>query len=130
MKETPISTSPSYPFGLACAPMELHTYTTAVYILDFAITPDTHETIALFVYHQPFQNPRLSFQDVRYIHAAEMVPYDPDIASPRSCNSHQLRTLIQQKTSRISGFTITATRPSWPIYPQGTILADPLAPSR
>ena len=139
MKPTPTSAPLSYPLGLACTPIRARKHVTAVRILDFFLTPsDTAETITFLVYHQPFLKPHLSFRDVRhrgardvrYIYAVEVVPYDPALATLPTRQDRQLRTLIQQEASRISGFTLKETRPSWPISQQGTILATPLAPAR
>ena len=81
----------TYPVGLACTSVEIHEYPTGVRIRPFTITPpELSETYTFFVYHQRFRQPQLSFRDVRhrgnsdarYIYAAEMASYNPDIAVP------------------------------------------------
>ena len=66
-------------------------FNSAVYIAGYGllITP-THprDTLTFFVYHQPYRRPlfshrprsSLSTPGVRYVYAAEMVPYDPQLA--------------------------------------------------
>ena len=127
----------TYPVGLACTPVELLEYPTGVRIRPFTITPpEPSETYTFFVYHQPFREPQLSFRDVRYrgssdakhIYAAEMAPYNPDIAVPTAKHNRRLRNLLQE-ASRLSGFTLRENRHPWPIFPPGTILATPLPPA-
>ena len=137
LRTTTTSGPLSYPVGLACTLVDLHEYPTAIRIRPFTITPpEPSETYTFFVYHQPFRQPQLSFRDVRnrgssdarYIYAAEMAPYNQDIAAPTAKHNRRLKNLLLQEASRLSGFTLRDTRHPWPISPPGTILATPLAP--
>ena len=111
----------TYPFGLACTPVELHRYQTGVQVHELLIIPPgPRETLTFLVYHQPFRQPQFSHKpsrargtpDVRYIYAAEMVPYDPELADPASRHCRHLKRLVLQEASLISALTLRETRHS------------------
>ena len=57
------------------------------------------------------------------------VPYDPELADPDARHYQGLKRLVLQEASLISGLTLRDTRNSWDIYPPGTALATPNAPT-
>ena len=100
IKANPTCGPLSYPSGLACIRVEFHRYQTGVRIHELLITPLwSRETLTLLVHHQPFRQPQLSLRPsrarstpgVRYIYAAEMVPYDPELADADTSNASSCR---------------------------------------
>ena len=126
-----------YPTGLACTTVYLLRHNDAVRTPGGYITAGRTSSIAFRVYHQPYRRPVMTFRavksratdaGVRYIYAAEMLPFDEAVIMPGSRDSRALRNLLLQEASVTSGFNIQATNPNWPICPPGTILRAPLAP--
>ena len=124
-----------YPVGIACTRITLHKYDSGYERPGFLIT-SAHPTdiLTFLVYHQPYHRPVHSSRPsrspttpgVRYIYAAEMIPYDPKVADPKARHYRHLKRLILQATSLFSGLTLKDTRTSWNIHPPGTALATPL----
>ena len=117
-KPGPHPMTETYPGNLACTTAELHEYSAGVRTSPFTITPPGRsETYTFHVYHQPFRQPQLSFREVRqrassdarYIYPAEMIPYSPGIADPSAKHTRQLKNLLLQEESRLSGFTFRET---------------------
>ena len=116
----------------------LHKYQTGVAAYGLLITP-THprETLTFLVYHQPSRRPVFSLRPsslltaptIRYVYAAEMVPYDPEVANPAARHYRRLKRLTLQEASRLSGLPLKEPRHPWHIYPPGTDLATPRAPA-
>ena len=128
----------TYPVGLACTRIVLYKYHSGFAGYGLLITP-THprETLTFLVYHQPYPRPIFSLRPssslttpgVRYVYAAEMVPYDPELADPDARHYRRLKRLVLQEASLISGLTLRDTRQSWDIYPPGAAPATPRAPA-
>ena len=124
----------SYPVGIACTRIKLHKYDSGYESPGLLITP-AHPTdiLTFLVYHQPYRRPVHASRPsrspitpgVRYIYAAEMIPYDPEVADPKAPHYRHLKRLILQATSLFSGLTLKDTRNSWDIHPPGTALATP-----
>ena len=126
-----------YPVGIACTRITLHKYDSGYEGRGLFITP-AHPTdiLTFLVYHQPYPRPVHSPRPsrspttpgVRYIYAAEKIPYDPEVADHTARHYRHLKRLILQVTSLFSGLTLKDTRNSWNIHPPGTALATPLDP--
>ncbi len=93
---------------------------------------------SVIIYHQPLRIPNTSFREprrdppdphVRYVYAAEMDPFDPTLANPSRRENRQLRALLANEASRLTGLEMRNARSPWPITPPGTIMRTPLAPA-
>lgn len=126
-----------YPTGLACTSISLLKHNEAVRTHKGYITGEHTGEIAFRLYHQPYRRPVITFRtvkhrntddNVRYVYAAEMLPFDETIIQQGSREARALRNLLLQESSKTTGIKIQAATGNWPICPPGTILKAPLSP--
>lgn len=131
--------APAYIYGLAATPLLIPAYQTTVKAGPLTFVPASPDALySVIIYHQPLRIPNTSSREprrqpseptVRYVYAAEMHPFDPTLANPSRRENRQLRALLANEASRLTGLEMRNARSPWPITPPGTIMRTPLAPT-